>query len=325
MCPALNKFDISTDNISTYSVYSKDEEVRKTCSSGGIGHEIGKLTLNKGYEICGVVYDTDKNMAEHVICNNEIDLEKIKGSKYIQSYSVKAFKEILKNLKDKKYVVFGTPCQIYAIDSYARLIKKRDNLLLIDFFCHGTPSYLMWEKYIQYIQRIKGIDHFEEVRFRDKKYGWHSFTISIKYNENVYYFDKKRDKDLFYEFFLGNYCLNEACYTCKFRTNKSNADIRIGDLWAKKYANDKKGVSGVIVYTNIGKEIMDELKEICYVNTESVDVVLEGQMKGKTNIPKIRNNVLKDLTSKKSLMNIYYKKIVPFKIKRRIKHILKIH
>ncbi len=322
VCPAFNKFKFSSNNISAYAVCSKDEETIRTCASGGIGDEIGKLMLKKGYEVCGVVYDLNQDIAKHKICNGLNDLDKTKGSKYIQSYSVDAFEKVLTNLKNKRYVVFGTPCQIAAIHKYAMLTKTRDKLVLVDFFCHGTPSYLLWSAYLDKIKKQKNIKFFEEVRFRDKKLGWHNYVISLKYNNTTIYSDRIKDRDLFYEFFLGNYCLNESCYTCNFRADKSKSDIRIGDLWGRKYANDKKGVSGVIVFTNMGRKIIKELYNTCNINHEEVDTVLEGQMRKDINVPNEREYILSDFAKRKSLAYIYYRRIIPFKVKRKMKRIL---
>lgn len=114
----------------------------KKCSSGGAGFEIGKYLLGEGYKVCGVRYDAEKNRAEHYIATTVEELIPSAGSKYIQSYTVDGFKAI--NRKEK-YLVTGTPCQI---DSFRRYIKKfrcEDNFVLLDFFCHGVPSMLVWK------------------------------------------------------------------------------------------------------------------------------------------------------------------------------------
>lgn len=322
VCPSYG-IDIFNKPRSTYSAYSKNSDTRGSCSSGGLAHEIGLLLLNKGYKVCGVTYTADKEAAEHIVCTNAKDLERIKGSKYIQSYTVGVFNELFNSDTDEKYLVIGTPCQIAGIDKYARLIKQRDKLLLIDFFCHGIPSYLLWKEYIKYIKEKKGFELIEGIRFRDKKYGWHNFTIAIEDSDGLHYSDRNIDKDLFYEMFLGNYCLNGSCYTCKFRTVYSKADIRVGDLWGSKYKNDTKGISGVIAFTDLGQQIISELVDTCIIKTESLETIVEGQMKGDLDIPKARNKILVDLENEKALQKIYSKRVIPIKIKRKIIRVLR--
>ena len=75
--------------------------VRRKCSSGGAGFEIGKYLLGQGYKVCGVRFDADKNRAEHYIATTVEELIPSAGSKYIQSYTVDGFKAV--NRKEKDY------------------------------------------------------------------------------------------------------------------------------------------------------------------------------------------------------------------------------
>ena len=301
-----------------FSAYSLNDETRKTCSSGGVGHEIANLLLSKGWEVCGVIYDAKCNRAAHTVCKSEDDLERVKGSKYLQSYTVQAFNEVANGLKqNRKYVVFGTPCQIAAFDKYSRILRRRTNLLLIDFFCHGVPSYLLWESYLgELTKRHRGT--IRNVRFRDKRNGWHAFTMAIEYDDSTYYSDRHLDKDMFYEFFLGNYCLNDSCYNSIYRYLNSKADIRLGDLWGRKFESNREGVSGMIVFTNAGMDILDTLRESCRISAETMETVTEGQIKGDLVIPSVKNYIINDLQKKHSLAYIYNKRIIPIKIKRKI-------
>ena len=322
VCPALAKSDDFIKPKTSFAVYSKNDYVRTSCSSGGAAHEIANIMLSKNCKICGVIYDNKENIARHVISDNEIVLDSFKGSKYIQSFTVDAFKDIIRYIENQKYIVFGTPCQVAALDAYAELIKKRENLVLIDFLCHGTPSYLLWKEYIKHAQKKLGTKEFKNTKFRDKKYGWHNFTIAIDTGDKIFYSDKTRDKDLFYEFFLGNYCLNKACYKCKYRTVYSKADIRIGDFWSKKYSYDTQGVSVAITFTDVGEKIIEQLKECCFVKKESLETAIEGQINGEINIPKEREGILRGLARGKSLRYLYLREIIPYKIKRKIKKLL---
>lgn len=318
ICPVYKTNEFNKP-ISVFSVYSKNSETRKTCSSGGIAHEIGSFMLSKGYEVCGVAYDNNKRMALHIISTEHKNLENIKGSKYIQSYTPDAFKKIFNKIKNKRHLIFGTPCQIAAISNYSKILNKRDNLVLVDFFCHGTPSYLLWKGYMQHLQKRKKLCYIKNIRFRDKKYGWHNFTMAIETSNGTYYSDKNRDKDLFYEFFLGNYCLNDVCYNCEFRAINSYADIRLGDLWGAKYKEDKKGVSGVITFTDTGEKILTFLKEFCEIQRENLEIVLEGQIRGDIRVPRSRGRIIKDLRNKRALVFIYYRRLIPLKIEKKIK------
>ena len=116
-----------------YGAWSNNPVVRKRCSSGGIGYEIGKYLLQEGYKLCGVRYNADKHIAEHYIAIDQNQWMLSIGSKYIQSYTVDAFKSI--NRKEK-YLVTGTPCQIDSFRRYIKLFNIEHNFVLMDFFCH---------------------------------------------------------------------------------------------------------------------------------------------------------------------------------------------
>lgn len=57
--------------------------------------------------------------------------------------------------------------------------------------------------------------------------------------------------------FLGDYCCNKACQkACKYKYNRSSADIRIGDAWGNEYKDNEKGISALIAFTAKGQEII---------------------------------------------------------------------
>lgn len=103
-------------SIESYAAWSNDDKVRRKCSSGGVGFEVGRTLISQGYKVCGVRYDVDKNRAEHYVASTVEELIPSIGSKYIQSYTVDGFKAIDRK---EKYLVTGTPCQI---DSFRRYV-----------------------------------------------------------------------------------------------------------------------------------------------------------------------------------------------------------
>ena len=252
-----------------YGAWSKNIETVKTSSSGGIGYELTSHFFEKGYKICGCVFDAPNDSCKHIIAETDTDLEAIKTSKYLQSNTIEAFSQFK---KDVNYLIVGTPCQIYGLRNYIHLKKWEDNFILIDFFCYGTPSFNLWKKYKSYLSKKNEIsNNLKNVNFRKKNFEskWHQNAISIqdcsgrKFVQNFAY-----SESLFFKFFLNGSCLNEACYQCKMRLDHCASDIRIADFWGKKYATNEWGVSLVITNTNKGKQSFDEIitkleMEIC--------------------------------------------------------------
>ena len=262
-----------TENIS-WAAWSNDDDIRRKCSSGGIGFELGKQLIEHGYQAVGCRYDIKEQRAEHFISTTTEEFVKSIGSKYIQSYTEEAFKQI--KLKDQKYFVTGTPCQI---DSFRRMIQKfrcEDNFILMDFYCHCVPSMHAWKAYIKMLE--PKIGKVTYASWRNKPTGWHdSWTMIMKGDrgENTSWMSKG---DIFYKLFLGDICLGPQCQkACKYKWDKSSADIRIGDLWGKTYKDDHKGVSALVAFTKKGREIVEGLQNVTLVK-HPFDIVAEGQM-----------------------------------------------
>lgn len=252
-------------NRGLYSAYTKNKENREQCSSGGIANEFAEKFIKEGYAVVGVVYDKSSARAKHVIVveENQNLLEDLKGSKYLQSENYEAFNDAIN--MNRKAVVFGTPCQIAGISKVLELNKKREDFVLIDIFCHGVPSYNLWKRYLEKLDKEYNTGETPNVIFRDKKKGWHEYNIKIYSGENVY--ENERKKDIFYKFFLNSICDSESCYQCKFR-NTSCADIRLGDYWGERYAKDEKGYSMIAVNTELGEKFLNELENINIIKTD---------------------------------------------------------
>lgn len=281
--------------MNSWAAWSNDEAVRRKCSSGGVGFEIGKQLIEQGYQAVGCRYNVNEQRAEHYIATTVEEFVQSIGSKYIQSYTEEAFKLIKR--KDQKYLITGTPCQI---DSFRRMIRKfrcEDNFILMDFYCHCVPSMYAWKAYIKMLEpKIGKITH---ASWRNKfEYGWHdswlmgmegdktskpvdwhdSYNLLIR-EKKTFIQSRMSQGDLFYKLFLGDICIGSQCEKqCKYKYNKSSADIRIGDLWGDAYKGEEKGVSALVSFTSKGEKIINDLKNVTLVKYP-LDIVAEGQMK----------------------------------------------
>lgn len=313
-----DNLSLQNPEIHPYAAWSKDHLVRRKCSSGGVGFEIGKYLLGQGYKVCGVRYDAGKNRAEHYIATSVEELIPSVGSKYIQSYTVDGFKAINRRAK---YLVTGTPCQIDSFRRYIQKFRCEDNFVLLDFFCHGVPSMLIWKKYTEWAE--KRVGKITYASWRNKWTGWHdSWVMGIdgeRHGEKINWHDSYdmliREKkscvesrmsqgDMFYALFLGNLCLGKQCYThCKYKYDKSSADIRIGDMWGDTYKDNEDGVSCAIAFTNLGKTVLTNLN--CEIIPYSFEIVASGQLKKSLVFPRyIRKLLIIGAKKKWILINI---------------------
>lgn len=292
-----NHDDLALKNpdIKPYAAWSKDPAVRRKCSSGGVGFEVGRTVIADGGKVCGVRYNVEKNQAEHYVATTDKELIPSIGSKYIQSYTVNGFAEVArlmresrKNGEKAKFLITGTPCQIDSFRRWAQKFKCEDQFIFLDFFCHGVPSKLMWDKYVKHVE--KEVGKITYVSWRNKFTGWHdSWAMAIdgeqkgcepvnwhdSYNllirEKKSYLNSRLSQgDVFYRLFLWDFCMNPSCQkNCRYKMEQSSADIRIGDAWGKMYKKDEDGVSAAIAFTPKGKELLESCNAVLVEHTFS--------------------------------------------------------
>ena len=325
--------------VKSWAAWSNDESIRRKCSSGGIGFEIGRQLIEQGYHAVGCRYDIKKQRAEHFIATTVEEFVQSIGSKYIQSYTKTAFTQI--KFKGQKYLITGTPCKI---DSFRRMIRKfrcENNFVLMDFFCHCVPSMYVWKSYIKMLE--PKIGKVTYASWRNKfHFGWHdswimgidgastsqpvdwhdSYNCIIK-GKNTFWQSRMSQGDLFYELFLGEICIGPQCQKdCKYKMDQSSADIRIGDLWGETYSNDEKGVSALVSFTEKGKYIIENLKGIT-LKEQPLNIVTEGQMKKNAHHKPFSNIVMRYLKDDKPIDSMSFKCLIFFiKVIARIKRII---
>lgn len=276
-----------------YGAFANNNDVVDNTTSGGIADLLARKLIKNGYKCIGVVYDSEKDTAVHRIAYSEYEVKAFRGSKYLQSYTVNAFEQLVKESKKEKYAVFGTPCQIYAIDKYLRSRNIRNNHILIDLYCHGCPSMNIWKKYIKNIKQIIRCKKIDYVNFRSKAKGWGNFyIIEMKVNGNPVYFSNSK-KDEFFQLFFCDQLLNEACNKCQIRSTLAYTDIRLGDFWGKQYVLNNKGVSAVSLVTDRAKAIFEEIRLALTYREEQYENLLPWQSWGKEYHPD--NNLRKVL------------------------------
>lgn len=329
VCYKYNDIEISDKALSHYAAFARDENVLATTTSGGIAYLLSKALIEKGYKCVGVGYDVESDRAVTAIADNTEQINAFKGSKYIQSYTFDAFKQVLIQCPNEKIAVFGTPCHIYAIDKYLKLKNKRRNFLLIDIYCHGCPSLKIWRKYVSEIKSSINKERFDKVNFRSKLKGWGLFyIIEMTIGEKAVFTSNFR-KDEFYKLFFSDYMLNEACYDCKLRSTFAYTDIRLGDFWGKCYVKNRKGVSLVSVITKQGEEAFDSIKNEIehkehkmedFISFQSYGISYQYDKKIRKEMFALLDN--NDLSLKDVVAYFYAKQSVSQKLKRKLKQLL---
>lgn len=226
------------------------------CSSGGIAYEIGLYGIEHGYIILGTIYNTSTNRAEMKLAYTRKELDEFRGSKYVQSNSAKAICQMIAIAKkdlSKKFIVFALPCQIFGIRKLLNQNGIENEILLIELFCHGVPSYVIWDKFLD----EQGFTQNTGIWFRDPTYPWH--VCKMRLVDGTREKILKQEKVPFYQMYFDNIGLNDSCYECDLRMNQSVADLRVGDCWGKRYSENHDGVSVCAIFTEKAYEILNKL------------------------------------------------------------------
>lgn len=318
-CIKFNYIEEKMNILEVYSAKNESKEILKQSSSGGVSYELMKKCIEKGYMVVGVEYDYNKDISITSIEKDINKLYKFFGSKYMQSYTVDALKEIIKNSKKDKYAIFGLPCQIFSLKKFAELHKLEENFIFIDLFCHGCPSLNLWKKYIEEKKEKLNCKKFDSIEFRTKLYGWHEYSLNfLKGNKNI---PSKKTSDEFFEMFFENNTFNKSCYNCDIRMQFGYSDIRLGDFWGKIYDDDVEGVSAIVISTKKGQEFFGGIKDKFILRDHQIEEVLSSQSCSKKHIENVkkRNETLKSLKSDLKIDEILriYKK--DYSLKKKLK------
>ncbi len=260
ICPVLHP--VVQQPISTHLAASKNEDVRKKSSSGGLFYHLANHVISQGGVVWGAAFDDDF-MVSHKRATTQGELLPLMTSKYVQSNMEDVYSRVLEDLREGKQVLFcGTPCQVSALANFARKKHARENLILVDFICHGVPSPSVWGSYLEYLKRQFG--PISKVSFRDKKRGWHDYSMVIHFASGKI-LSQSHELNAYMRAFLRDLCLRSSCYQCVAKGEQYAADITLADAWkvekdAPKLADDR-GTSLLVVRTPVGRQMVEAIQD----------------------------------------------------------------
>lgn len=243
-----------------WGAQNKDEAIRRKSSSGGIFTALAEQMFAAGGVVFGAAFD-EKMHVEHIGAFDQSELAPMRGSKYVQSDAADAMANAVSLLKRGIPVLFtGTPCQISGIRA-AATGKSAENLLTVDFVCHGVPSPGVFASYIKKLEEQHG-KRVMAYTFRDKRMGWKDFSAVATFEDGSEHTGRQKDEPYLYGF-LQNLYLRPSCVQCDaLRGNHHASDITIADLWGAQdicpHMDDDTGLSLVMVHTEKGKKAFEQ-------------------------------------------------------------------
>lgn len=301
VCP-VQSYSIEEDYEHTaFAAFAKKQDVRFSGSSGGMFGLFANHMLQNGGIVFGAAFD-DRLRLHCTSATTAEELKPLMKSKYLQSDLGDAFPQIKRLLDSGKKVLFtASPCQVMALRFYLK--RPYENLLTVDFLCHGVPSQSFFDKCLEFSEQQKGIK-IKDFMFRaKKKHGATPHYFSVRYEKNGREHKKTLlyTKSLFYLGFQKYITLRDSCYACPFSGSNRCSDITIGDFHAidsyVKGINRFDGVSTVVINTQKGMAAWDAVSGLAEVFPVDFRRLLDNGelMSGPTKKPADREAFLRDL------------------------------
>ncbi len=250
-----------------YLSYSKDNEIRKKSTSGGLVTGLLISLLEQNVIDGAVVIAADpvepwKGVPR--IARSREEILAATKSKYAIAPTNIVLEEIRK--KPGRYAAVGLPCQIHGFHKASKinpLIKER-LVLTIGLFCHAAvehePMEMIWdnidenkkdvEKFISRVGKHPGTPH---LKLKDKSLQPVYFPKAKGYRPS-----SMEVINILYRLYTPARCL--TCYD----STSEFADIAVGDPWMKSPSEDidfQEGYSFTISRTDKGEEILQKVRE----------------------------------------------------------------
>lgn len=224
--------------------WALDDIIRKNGASGGVASALARQFLKNGGIVCASVFNSEGFIFD--IIENENDLNKISGSRYVKSNPIKHYKICKKLVIEGRNVLFiGLPCQVASFKNYIP-VQYHNLIITVDLICHGTPSVKLLNVFLN--QYKLSYTDFSDIKFRSKGV-LNKYSSIKKYNV----------MDSYTIGFLNSLFYTDNCYECKYADINRVSDITLGDSWGTELNKIEidKGISLVLCQSEKGKFLLD--------------------------------------------------------------------
>ena len=286
-CPVINEMEPRSTK-TAYAATAKEEAKQLKSSSGGAFYILASRFIDEwhGY-VCGCVMEEDHSI-RHIVTNDKNELERMRGSKYVQSTILDCYSEIAGLLHSETPVLFsGTPCQVAAV---RRAFQENKNLYTVDVVCHGTTSPLLFKEYLKKAYPGKRLVSF---RYKNPyEISTYAFTFDDGSHVNA-------QLDPYFNAFLLGKSFRQSCYACEYAGKDRAGDLTFGDCANFRAYRELFGkpVSTVLVNSRNGQKLWELLEdEMLHVEADyDAEKKLNHQLHAPMNQPDDRTSFYSDL------------------------------
>ncbi len=315
VCPMVATVSTGRHN-SCGAAYALDDQVKYEGSSGGLFGVFARKIVSEGGIVFGAAFDEDLQL-KTTPAETEEQLIPLYKSKYLLCDTDHRFPEMKRMLESGRPVLYcSSPCQIAAL----RLFLKKDyeNLITVDFVCHGVGSQDLFNRSIRYAEE-KGHMRIRKVIFRQK-------VADASSHYYTYVGEKKGktiQKDGLYMFFPYYYayqkryaCRNE-CYDCSYASEKRVADITIGDFHTIEAFDPSidrfAGVSMFVCHTPRGESFFQSVTSKLFVETFDWEILKKSNRFGGVEIPPANREAFLKMVAEEPFEHVVRRYLNPYK------------
>lgn len=320
-----------------YAAINKDTNRLQESASGGVFAALAEEMLRKQGNVYGAAFEQQDNtiVTKHIRISTLEELERLQGSKYMQSDIGDTYKQVREDLKNGKKVLFsGTPCQVAGLRGFLMNLDCT-NLYTVDIVCHGVTNQKMFRDYLER-EANKYRGKIVDFTFRDKNIGWGYYgKYKLQRGKKIHEICFPSYTSSYYNLFLHSDVNRENCYKCKYTQEYRTSDLTIGDYWGiekqhPEWVKDQsmdKGVSCILANTEKGIQFINDTREKFYMCQSGFKQVSEynEQLNHPCSRPKERELLLEQYRKNgyKSVEKYFYTHYDTRSKKQKIKDICK--
>ena len=283
-CPANSPAGVLMPS-AAYAAWARDSREYVSSTSGGAASVLSRHVLSQGGAVYGCAVCKGDSVAgkpfsvKHIRVTGTDGLQRLKGSKYVQSSIAEVLPEIRADVRSGTRVLFiGTPCQVAAVRQL--FPRNPENLFLMDIVCHGVPPASLLGRYVRDFLGIRP-ESVSGISFRESG----KFIFRVKGDREYSHrpLSGLRTEDLYYNLFMDGFTYRESCYRCPFATIERISDITAGDFWhlGDDVPAHPHGVSLILPVSEKGCSIIPVLEKgmNLYVRTVQEAASGNGQLR----------------------------------------------
>lgn len=280
-----------------YAGRLKDKSALMSSSSGGAFTALSDFFLKNGNAVVAAIYNYENHTAEFQMIFDEVQRDKAKGSKYMQSKPGDIYREAYRWLMEnpeKELLFIGMGCQADGFRKFAEMRGFRERVYIVDIICHGSPSPRLWKEYAESIEKKYG--KITYLTFKNKRNGWKSPTAYVTVNGQEHLI-----KD-YVKVFYNRCALRPSCYECPYATTERKTDITIGDFWHIEETipdfYNKNGNSLFLIHTDRGEQLFEAVKEKLEYRLSNTKQCWQANLEAPTKRSELRDKFWSDYQKK---------------------------